>query len=250
MRISFLILLLMCFCTQSNVFAQKDITTFGIQYKPIVPNRLIGTYDQKFDSDPFYSTVQQTLGHSFGMVIRRGFTNTLSIETGINYTQRNFKVNYDVPDSGFSGNSTVGLVAYEIPIQGLVYIQLSDALFLNASFGFSLNYFASDVQVKEYIRLSENFQFEGARRSLFQVAALVNVGFEYRTKNMGYFYLGSSYNLPVSDFYTFAVSYEYQGGNDLSIDNIRGSYLTIDLRYFFHEEKETNAQRKQRKRKK
>ena len=70
-----------------------------------------------------------------------------------------------------------------------------------------------------------------------QGAALANVGWEYRTKSKGYWYIGASYHLPFIPIMTFAMSYEYPAGEHLKIDNIRGSYLTLDLRYYFHEKK-------------
>jgi hypothetical protein len=221
-----------------QLVAQKGITTFGLQYKPIVPNRLIGTYSQEFNAEPFFSTVTQKIGHSYGMIVRTGLTKTVSLETGINFTQRNFNIDFAVPDSSYSAENDVRLIGYEIPLKGLVFIRLGEDLFMNTALGAVLNYFPSDVQVLDPIRLSEYFSFEGARRTRFAGSMVANIGFEYRTRRNGYFYFGSSYNLPFTQFYTFALSYEYLGGENLSIDNIRGSYLTIDLRYYFHEEKE------------
>ena len=83
--------------------AQKGVTTFGLQYKPIIPNRIIGTFEQEFNQNQFESTVKQRLGHSYGMVIRVGLTKNISFETGINYTKRNLGLNFNVPeDSTFN----------------------------------------------------------------------------------------------------------------------------------------------------
>jgi len=78
---------------------------------------------------------------------------------------------------------------------------------------------------------------EGAYRGKVQGALETNLGFEYRTKKFGYFYLGASYHLPFAPITTFAMSYEYPPGNVVSIANVRGSYMTIDIRYFFNEVK-------------
>ena len=67
---------------------------------------------------------------------------------------------------------------------------------------------------------------------------MANLGFEYRTKEKGTFYLGGSYHLPFSPIMTFAMSYEKPPTNVVAIDNIRGSYLTLDLRYYFPMAKE------------
>lgn len=226
-------------------FGQKGVTTLGIQYKPIVPNRYIGTFEQDFNSDNFKSTVTQTIGHSFGMVVRQGATKNISFETGIEITQRKFNLAFALEDSGYSATNRVGFVGYEIPFKGLIFIRLGEQLFMNTAIGASFNYFPSDVRVLTPIKVGEYFLQEGARLNRIQGAMLANIGFEYRTKEKGYFYIGSSYNLPFAPIVTFAMSYEYEGGKKLAIDNIRGSYLTLDFRYYFHER--PNSEQKKKK---
>lgn len=231
-KYSFLVVL---FFSGSALFAQKGVTTFGLQYKPIVPNRFIGTHIQAFDQDNFQSTVTQKIGHSFGMIIRQGVTKNISFETGLSFTQRNFNLDFEVPDSGYTGSSQVGFIGYEIPLKALVFTRLGEDLYMNTALGASFNYYPSDVKVTVPIGIGEFFSQEGARLNRMQGALLADMGVEYRTKKGGYFYLGGSYNLPFASIVTFAMSYEYPGGNTLAIDNIRGSYLTLDLRYYFHE---------------
>lgn len=109
---------------------------------------------------------------------------------------------------------------------------------MNTSLGASLTAYPSDVKTVNPIGINERFQQEGAYRSKVQGAALANVGWEYRTKSSGTFYLGASYHLPFIPIMTFAMSYEFEGGPMVARDNIRGSFLTLDLRYYFHEKKE------------
>ena len=220
-----------------SAHAQKGVTTLGIQYKPIIPNWYIGTFEQDFNEGILESSIRQRFGHNFGMVIRQGLSRNISLETGIGFIQRNFGLNFAVPDSGHSETGRVGLIGYEIPITGLVYIQLGDNLFMNTSGGVSFNYFPSDVDQLVDIedKFGEYFLQEGARLNRIHGAMLANIGFEYRTKKSGYYYLGASYNLPFAPIYTFAMSYEYEGGDVVSIDNVRGGFLTVDFRYYFHE---------------
>lgn len=230
------------FCAHPSC-AQKGVSTFGLQYKPILPNRLIGTYKQDFNETQLVSSVQQKLGHSFGGVVRRGLTKNISFETGINFTQRNFKLDFSVPDSSYQSVSDVGLVSYEIPFSCLVYIQLSDKLFINTSLGTGLTIFTSNVRKQVPIEgANESFLMEGAYKSKIQGVLLANFGFEFRTRKSGYFYLGSSFHLPFAPIITMAMAYEYAGGNAVSRQNVLGSYLTIDLRYFFHEKPEGSSE--------
>lgn len=227
-------------------FAQKGVTTVGMQYKPIIPNTIIGTYYQDFSdsSGRFSSSIQQKVGHSFGMVIRHGITNVISFETGLEFTQRNFGLNFEVEDSGYAAKGKVGIVGYEIPFKALIFIRLGKQFYMNTALGASFNYFPSEVKVTIPIRANQYFSQEAARLNRIQGALLANIGFEYRTKKSGYFYLGSSFNLPFASLYTFAMSYEYQNGKILTIDNVRGSYLTLDLRYYFNEKPETKTNTK------
>ena len=228
------IILLIC-CLNLISYGQKGVTTFGLQYKPIIPNRFIGTYEQRFDSAQFFSDIKQKLGHSFGGVIRIGLTKNISLETGLNLTYRNFDLNFAIPDSGYVGKEQLRVVSYEVPISCLIYIQLSKQFFINTSLGSSLILFPSSVHKQVAITVGEYFLQEGAYRHKIQGALLANVGFEYRTKEKGYFYFGTSYHLPYIPIMSFAMAYQYPGGNIVARDNVRGSYLTIDLRYFFHE---------------
>jgi hypothetical protein len=218
--------------------AQKGVTTFGLQYKPIIPTRFIGTYKQDFNSGQLTSFIQQKVGHSFGGVVRHGLTRNVSFETGLNITYRNFELDFALLDSGYAKTSDVSLVSYELPLSCLIYIQLSDKWFINTSLGSALTVFSSDVYKLVPIQGIEAFLMKGAYKNKVQGALLANVGFEFRTRQRGYFYLGTSYHLPFAPIITMAMSYEYAGGKVEAIDNVRGSYLTVDFRYFFHEKAE------------
>ena len=129
----------------------QQVTTIGFQVKPIVPINYFGAGPIELTSDSAIINISSKMGYSFGMVIRRGLTKTISIETGINYTRRNFKL---TGTSSFENSSDVGdfgFVSYEIPIQSLVYIRLAEKLYMNASIGLGINFSASDVAIKERI---------------------------------------------------------------------------------------------------
>jgi hypothetical protein len=220
-----------------SVFSQKGVANFGLQYKPIVPNTLIGTFEQDFNLTPFSSTVRQKFGHSFGMLVRVGISDRISLETGLGITQRNFNLNYALADSGYTGTDQVEIISYNLPITALVFIQLGEQWFMNTSLGAAITAFPSDVRTFVSIGSNERFQQEGAYRSKVQGAMLANIGFEFRTKSKGTWYLGGAYHLPFIPIMTFAMSYEHPTGSLVVRDNIRGSFLTVDLRYYLPENK-------------
>ncbi|MFN5371602.1 MAG: hypothetical protein ACK5B6_09090, partial [Bacteroidia bacterium] len=66
---------------------------------------------------------------------------------------------------------------------------------------------------------------------------IANVGAEYRSEKSGYFYVGCSLNRPFSPIYKSVIDYVI---NNQVVHNafadLRGAYLTVDFRYFFHED--------------
>ena len=70
--------------------AQEKVTTFGIQLKPIIPVEFFNAGKQVQRKNDIEYINQPKFGMSFGMVIRKGLTKSLSFETGINLIRRNY----------------------------------------------------------------------------------------------------------------------------------------------------------------
>jgi hypothetical protein len=214
------------------VFAQDNILTAGFQIKPIFSTEILGTGEQKLtgDSNVIFGTKPGS-GICFGMVVRYGLTDRVSLETGINYVKRSYSLN--ITDSLFSGNSEYRIIGYEIPLSCLVFIQLSEKIFMDVSLGLSLDFFPSDVQSSD-----DYFKHYGTRNSWLGESVLANLGYEYRTEKSGYIYLGASYHRPFKDIYYSTVAY-YRNHDDYTSGQqflLSGNYLTLDIRYFFHED--------------
>ncbi len=217
--------LFMCFGI-SIASAQEKVITAGIQYKPIFSSKFFnsGPEETTINNVDFKMTPES--GFCIGMVIRKGFTNTVSFESGINYVKRNFQL--DIKDTTFTGTSSFSIIGYEVPLLGLIFIQLSDHIFMDAALGFSLDFYASDVKTSDYY-----FNHFSAYNSVFSPSVLANLGWEYRTEKSGYFYLGASYHRPFQTIYYSFVEYIPQPEPDAKLE-IQGNYLTLDFRYFFH----------------
>ena len=86
------------------------------------------------------------------------------------------------------------------------------------------------------------------RTNWIQPSLLANVGWEYRTEKNGYIYFGASLHRSFSNIFTEFVTYKGENASRLEEEtfDLTGNYLTIDIRYFFHEDK----QKKRVKRKK
>jgi hypothetical protein len=221
------------------LFAQKNIVTVGIQYKPIFSLKLLNTGEKNTTSNGVTFAVGLDRGFCAGVVVRRGITDTYSLESGINYVKRVYSLKIDAEN--FTGTSEFRIIGYEIPLSGLIYIKLSETLYMNASLGISVDMFASDIFTsRDYYRNSSH------RAYVFNPGVLGNLGWEYRTESSGYFYLGASYHNPFSAiFYSKLGYYENNLLKESVVLPLSGTYLSLDLRYFFHEE----PMKKQRKKK-
>ncbi len=134
------------------------------------------------------------------------------------------------------------IIGYEVPVAGLVYIPLSQHLFMNAAFGFSFDFFPSDISTA-----SSFYEHYGARTEWVIPGMLANLGWEFRTEKSGMIYLGASYHQPFSEIYNSIITYTQFGKEELVSGFLRGNYLTLDLRYFFHEDPQERVKRKKTK---
>lgn len=218
----------------SFTFAQSKI--FGVQVKPIIPVNYFNAGPVSFSDTLLNMTLAPKLGYSFGMVMRTNFTKKLSLETGINYVRRNYSIAAKEKIRDTSDYTDFGFVSYEIPIQGLVYIRISDKVYMNASSGVGVNFYASNV-----MSIGENLLIThfSSRNKWVNLSFLANLGFEYRSKDEGWFYVGASLVTPFSFIMTTDIDYYYTDNRFKKYQhNLNGNYLTLDFRYFFNEKNE------------
>lgn len=205
---------------------------FGFESKLILPYFVNNT--ELILSDSMYSSSSHfTTGYSLGGMIRRDFEKGISFEGGINYTQRHINVQMNVVDSMIQENNRITFINYELPLKTLVFVKLTKKIFGTAGIGLSLFYKPTNVRVNNYTENKSNFVHYGYVKSKFGFDLNAQIGFEYRTKEKGFFQFGTSFKLP------FAPLFEYNGlyfyGTQLIANdwkNLPGSFFSIDIRYF------------------
>lgn len=212
--------------------AQQELTV-GIQFKPIIPSDITNSGSFEFTEDFVRINVDPSFGYSWGAVMRKSLSDKISFETGISYVKRNFNIQLTDLDSAFTTKTDFGLVNYEIPLCGLIYIQLGDMFYMNNSLGISLDMFASDVN-----SFGEEFSQITYYRKWIQPALKANVGFEYRTEKSGYLYLGITFHNPLKNIAVSEFRYRKSQIINTFVTELNGAYLTADIRYFFHPKKE------------
>ena len=240
---SFLLFLICVLACYSTAFSQKQLTTFGIQFKPIISANIMGTGPQEKQEGDIKFTITPSGGYNFGMVIRKGFDEQFSLESGININRRNYGLSISEDSTGFVGKSDFKYMIYELPIMGLIYVKLGEQFYMNAAFGAALNFLPSDWRSYD-----DYFLHYSTRKSWIVPALLTNLGFEYRTKKSGFFYLGASFHRPFTKIATAGVGFREVNPprtiKEKAFFDISGNYLTVDLRYFFQESSKWKQQNK------
>lgn len=217
------------------------MATLGVQLKPLIPNSFVDFGPETVDGDELEAVWTPQLSLSFGMVVRYGFTQNFSIESGINLVRRNYELSMLAKDVNVAGEVNFAFVGYEVPVQALYYVQLGEHLWMNASGGISLDLYPSNTFTSgSTLQDTTYYDFEQytARNSWLQLAVQANYGFEWRTKDKGYFYIGATYHQPFSPMALGEAKFYWQDAILREYAELSGNYFTVDLRYFFHEDPE------------
>ena len=236
MRNNFLFIILCCVVFSAT--SQNKRTTFGLQYKPIIPAAYFNSSHLNKSSGAYNFNLTPKYSNSFGMVIRYKINKTFWLESGLNYIQRNFELSVTNNNIGLDDFTNFGMRSYELPMQLLTYVRASEYWHLNLAFGISHNVLASDVF--SYGEHNQNYFQNTYRKSGGYRALLANVGMEYRTEAKGNYYFGTSLHRPwkaiakIYPEYNATPTNAFNDDNKFSLDML-GNFVTIDFRYFFPE---------------
>ncbi|MCB9170835.1 MAG: hypothetical protein H6597_04035 [Flavobacteriales bacterium] len=220
-------------CTNDRLCAQSGVTTFGVQVKPVVP---LSFFDPQVDlvGGALKGRVTLTGGFAFGMLVRTGLSRTISLETGISQIRRNYDWELWNDTAGSHAADKIRYIGYEIPVNMLVYIRLGQRTYMNTALGASIDMYPSDA-VRE-VDLDRAFWY---RNGWVQAGLAGNLGVEYRFDKAGTVYLGATYHRAFGDMAIAQLTYFTDQLVPYSIQKgISGSYLTVDLRYFFPEDRD------------
>lgn len=236
----FLILIIFLVLTFFS-FGQKKGTTFGFQIKPIIPINYFNAGPETISDSIVSIGINPKLGLSLGAIVRQRISKSISIETGISSVRRNYNVTASSLINNTNDKSDFGFVGYQIPLQALFYIQLSDKIFMNTTAGLGLDMYPSSIET-----IGENARLINLTLRQFWInySLLANLGFEYRTAEKGTFYFGASFNRPFKEIANSNYTYNYETTKQTNLSTfLNGNYITLDLRFFFPE-KEEDAKRK------
>lgn len=222
---SILIILLLALTQQ--VFAQLQEPRMGIAIKPIIPSALFDNQELVTNQGAVQFAIDPKIGYSAGVVLRQDLPSLLSFETGIYYVRRIY--NLSIGDStGHSTSNKFRFVNYEVPITGLIYIRLSENIYLNNTFGISLDFFPNSIFTE-----NANYQQRAERNYWILPGLIADVGAEYRTEKKGNFYIGGSYHRMLLPMANTIIAYQNGSIEESIITPLSGHYFAFNFRYFF-----------------
>jgi hypothetical protein len=236
--------LILCSClfastlvAQQKKKSDKYPSYFGFIGAPVIPNNFVGATATSFQDTAgrMFTTFNNTWGYTFGAIARIGLSKSFAIETGITQVHRNYRVDVAIPDSAINCSQQLSFVNYDVPINGLVYVQMAEKWYMNALLGLSINQYPTDVRDSILPGQGKKIWVEGRRTNRTYFAANAGIGWEYRTLKKGTFYLGFSAKVPFKPV-IFGVTIFNQSGTGNKISSykpITAGYFTIDFRYFF-----------------
>jgi len=241
------IIFLFCFVVLSGkTFGQNSAANefrFGFQLRPIIPNAYLNTDIETATSPNFLYSAKSNVGISFGAIIRKPLGKFWNLETGLNYVKRSYSLQFDLNDSvQVSSQQNMTFIAYEIPIQALIYVQLGKSWYMNASAGISLDFFPSETETFSSEKVDStyyDFSQKTYRIKWSALAAQSNLGFEYRTEKDGYYYIGASFHRPFGRIAGTQATVETNAGSERLWLSLSGSYFSIDLKYFLYDKYKT-----------
>ena len=105
-----IVLCLLALPTFAQVQKVGPPSYFGLHVRTLFPTQFIGTNTLELETAGFYSTISQRVGYSFGGTVRAGLTDLISIETGINFNQRYYNIDFSVPDSNVYGSTDLSFI--------------------------------------------------------------------------------------------------------------------------------------------
>ena len=111
-----------------SVNAQSK-TTFGLQYKPILPIKVLNVTELKLSEKGMNVTLSPKLGLNFGAIIRWELLEKLSLETGLNYNKRSFKMKKQTKHLQFLSSAALKVLE-DTPYKGLIDKLSNNILFV------------------------------------------------------------------------------------------------------------------------
>lgn len=228
--------LLLCMLVM-RLHGQEHAATFGFQLEPLIPSGLIRSnfvrvvvQDVEFVSNP-------RPGFGYGAHVSFRFKPRMAIETGINYLRRDTRITA-TETNGFTLDLEYTVDNFEIPLTFHYSLRLGERWYMDQGIGLSFQFLPSELKSRVFERDAQgasiyDFSQMSVRNYWVMPVFRGGIGLEYRTENIGSFYIGPVYRL-FSTLYFTQIQYKHQ---DINITNLVikpvGDYFSVVVRYVF-----------------
>lgn len=239
---------------------RKNFVSFGIEVSPIIPTTLFNNAGTSItnEAENIRFSLKPMVSYRFGGALRfdifnfkkMRLGNMFTLNTGIFYTQRAFRVGVDDVSNPVADSSLISdrfrFVSYEIPLMLQLHLQASNRIWVNFAVGTGFEFFPSQVYTRDGENGKEGYYLQYTARKFLLLAPIkASFGVEYRTEKSGYFGIGASISRPMP--YMADTFFEYWKGNSDNsgahqvtpfgnIDTpmqVQGMFLSVDFRYYF-----------------
>jgi hypothetical protein len=226
---------------QTEELKEDFPTFFAISGSAVIPNKFQGTKNINLTDSVFSVNINQRVNRSFGAMMRQTYSDRFGLEFGLMYTIRNYDIEFSVIDSNVRGTNDLKFVTYDIPINGLVFLKMSENIFVNAALGTNILFKPSAVAAVKNIG-KHQFSQAGLLTNKFGFDLNAQLGVELRTQKNGIFYLGGSVKVPLNRLFLVQANYLYEDNKYQQYADANGGYISIDLRYFLRNVKNKGPQ--------
>ncbi|MDP2423717.1 MAG: hypothetical protein U1C46_02650 [Bacteroidales bacterium] len=209
---------------------------FGFEVRPIIPSALFRVSTDVVKAEDIVFTISPRPGYTYGAYLAFNLSRRFSIETGINYINRDFRITVD--DGQLKTTLQFTADNYEIPLISTYYVRLGKNIYMGHSAGISMQFLpshlASIVKEKDVTGTTISSLEQVSKRKYWIMPAFKGgIGWEYRSENNGYIYVGPAYLL-FTALYKTRLFYHRDKVNIQHLDvKPIGDFFGITIRYVF-----------------
>lgn len=211
---------------------EKYPSEFALNARYTLDNGFVGPQIYTVQNDSLFSNLNVLNGFSIGGILRKNFEERFALEYGLLYTSRKYASEMSFTNQTLGYSDEFRFITYAMPVTGLVFVKLSPEIFANVGLGLVGTYKPSNVEKEGNPADNHRFAMGGLARPKFGLDLGGQFGFEYRTRDAGTFYLGSSIGIGVSPLFIYLATYRKEGNASQLFTEIRSNSLSIDLRWY------------------